>query len=113
MRRAMKYNINYTAESQRDLNGIWDYIISEFQNVSAAERIVNNIMDDIEQLADFAELGPLLSSIIDIKGNYRFLVTGQYLTFYRILGDEIRIDRILYGRRDYLRDLFGDPAENS
>lgn len=108
MQEPMKYNISYTSESKRDLDAIWDYMVSEFQNISAAEQIVSNIMDDIDQLERFPELGPPLSSIIDIRSSHRFLVTGKYLTFYRILGTEIRIDRILYGRRDYLRDLLDD-----
>lgn len=104
----MKYKINYTAQSRRDLDEIWNYLASECQNTSAAERIVNSIMDDIDQLETFAGLGPALSAIVDVKNDYRFLVTGNYLTFYRVSGAEIYIDRVLYGRRDYLSSLFGD-----
>ena len=64
-----------------------------------------SIVDDVAPLEDFAELGPALSSLIEVKGDFRFLVTGSYLTFYRVSGAEVYIDRILYGRRDYLRDL--------
>ena len=111
----MQYNIDYTAEAQRDLDGIWDHIASEFQNTSAANSIVNRIMDDVDQLETFPELGPLLSSIDDTTRSLRFLTTGNYITFYCILGSEIRIERILYGRRDYLACLFGKslPRENS
>lgn len=104
----MKHKIYYSAESRRDLNEIWDYIASELQNASAAERVVTGILDAVQQLADFAELGAPLSSIADVEGGFRFLVTGNYLTFYRIEGREVYIDRILYGRRDYLRILFGN-----
>lgn len=104
----MKHKIYYSAESRRDLNEIWDYIASELQNASAAERVVTGILDAVQQLADFAELGAPLSSIADVEGGFRFLVVGNYLTFYRIEGREVYIDRILYGRRDYLRILFGN-----
>lgn len=102
----MKYKIHYTKESRRDLDEIWDYISSELQNISAAERTVNRIMDAVDQLADFAEIGAPLSSIADVDSDYRFLVTGSYLTFYRVYGSDIYVDRVLYGRRDYLRILF-------
>lgn len=102
----MKYKIHYTKESRRDLDEIWDYISSELQNISAAERTVNRIMDDVDRLADFAEIGAPLSSIADVDSDYRFLVTGSYLTFYRVYGSDIYVDRVLYGRRDYLRILF-------
>jgi len=107
----MKHKINYTAEARRDLDEIWNYITSEFQNESAAERTVNKIMDAVEQLEAFSELGPSLSSIIDIRSDYRYLVTDNYLTFYRILGPEIRIDRILYGRRNYIDILLKGTTE--
>ena len=102
----MKYKIHYTKESRRDLDEIWDYISSELQNISAAERTVNRIMDDVDRLADFADIGAPLSSIADVDSDYRFLVTGSYLTFYRVYGSDIYVDRVLYGRRDYLRILF-------
>ena len=109
MQRQMgKNKIHYTVESQRDLDEIWDYIASDLQNVSAAERIVNRIMDDVDHLENHAEMGAPLSSIADIESDYRFLVTGSYLTFYRVRDNDIYVDRVLYGRRDYLRILFGD-----
>ena len=107
----MKYKLRYSIESRRDLDGIWDYIATELQNISAATRIVNAIMDAAEQLIDFAEMGTLLSSIANVESDYRFLVHGNYLTFYRVQGDEVYVDRVIYGRRDYLRILFGDVLE--
>ena len=58
------------------------------------------------------ELGPRLSSIIDLDTDYRFLVCSNYLAFYRIAGSHVYIVRILYGRRDYITMLFGQkPPE--
>ena len=106
-----KNKIHYSAESRRDLDGIWDYIVSDLQNPSAAERIVDRIMDDVDRLESHAEIGAPLSSIADIESDYRFLVTGSYITFYRVRDNDIYVDRVLYGRRDYLRILFGDVQD--
>lgn len=106
----MKNNIHYSAESRRDLDDIWDYIVSELQNRVAAERVVNRILDAGERLKDFAEMGALLSSVADIGGDYRFLVSENYMVFYRVNGRDVFIDRVLYGRRDYLRVLFRDMS---
>ena len=95
------------------MDAIWDYIATEYQNVSAASNIVNKILDDVDQLEDFAELGPELSSIADVENDYRFLVTRDYLTFYRISGNDIFVDRILNGRMDYLRVLCEDIIEGN
>ena len=108
-----KYNVHYTAESRRDLDEIWDYIAFELQNVSAAERMVNRIMDDVDRLESHGEMGALLSSIADVESGYRFLVTGSYLTFYRVQGSDVYVDRVLHGRRDYLRVLFGEPQDKT
>ena len=86
------------------MDGIWDYIVSDLQNPSAAERVV-------DRLESHAEIGAPLSSIADIESDYRFLVTGSYLTFYRVRDNHIYVDRVLYGRRDYLRILFGDVQD--
>lgn len=106
----MKNNIHYSAESRRDLDDIWDYIVSELQNRVAAERVVDRILDAVERLKDFAEMGALLSSVADVGGDYRFLVSGNYTVFYRVNGRDVFIDRVLYGRRDYLRVLFRDMS---
>ena len=63
----MKYKINYTSKAQRDLDGIWDYIASEYQNISSADRTVQAIMDSVDQLDRFQGLCPSLYSIVDIK----------------------------------------------
>lgn len=49
--RLMRNSIHYSAESRRDLDEIWDYIVFELQNSSAAERVVGQIMDSIDRLA--------------------------------------------------------------
>ena len=104
----MKNKIHYSPESRRDLDDIWDYIVSELQNRSAAERVINRIIDAVDPLKNFAAMGTPLSSIADIGTDYRFLVSGNYMVFYRVQGNDVYIDRVLYGRSDYMSVLFKD-----
>ena len=104
----MTNKIHYAVEARRDLDDIWDYIVTDLCNASAAERVVNDILDVVEQLENFSEMGALLTSIANVDSDYRFIVSGNYLIFYRVSGMDVYVDRILYGRRDYLRILFGD-----
>ena len=90
------------------MDDIWDYIVSELQNRSAAEHVVDCIMDAVDQLKNFAEMGTPLSSIADVRTYYRFLVSGNYMVFYRVQGSDVYIDRVLYGRSDYMSALFKD-----
>lgn len=106
--RLMRNSIHYSAESRRDLDEIWDYIVFELQNSSAAERVVGQIMDSIDRLGDFAEMGAPLFSVIDAGADYRFLISGNYMVFYRAVGSDVYIDRILYGRSNYMSVLFKD-----
>ena len=44
--------------------------------------------------------------------SYRYLVCGNYMIFYHLDGGAVYIDRILYGRRDYLTLLFDHSFED-
>lgn len=98
-------------DARADLAEIKRYIEVELENPAAARSITRKIVSDIRSLETHAMLGAALRSIADVPGEYRFLVTGNYLTFYRISGTELYIDRILYGRRNYLDILLGDTME--
>ena len=108
MQERMKNRIHYSPESRHDLDDIWDYIVSELQNRSAAEHVINRIMDTVDHLKNFAEMGTPLSSIADVGTGYRFLVSGNYMVFYRVQDSDVYIDRVLYGRSDYMSVLFKD-----
>ena len=53
MQERMKNRIHYSPESRHDLDDIWDYIVSELQNRSAAEHVINRIMDTVDHLKNF------------------------------------------------------------
>ena len=101
----MQNKLNYSKQALRDLDNIFDYIATDLDNEQAASRLIDKIMDAAEQLCTFPKMGAALSSIVDIPNEYRFLVCENYLTFYRVLENQIQIDRVLYGRSDYLRTL--------
>ena len=107
----MKNRIHYSIRARRDLDAVWDYIADEYQNTASASALIGRILEDVDQLADSAELGPALSSIADVESEHRFLVTREYLTFYRVSGKDVFVDRVLNGRMDYLRVLREDTGE--
>ena len=106
-------NVHYSPEALQDLNEIWNYILSELCNQDAAENVVNKIMDTIDKLATFPEMGALLSNVANIESDYRFVISGSYMAFYRLLGIDVYVDRVLYGRRDYLRVLFDNLSNEN
>ena len=105
-------NLHLSEEAQNDLLEIKAYIEEELMNPSAALATVSRITKKLRLLQDHAQVGTPLSSIADIESDYRFIVSGNYISFYRACGNEVFIDRILYARRDYMRILFGDSTTN-
>ena len=63
-------------------------------------------------LQDHALIGAPLSAVADVNSDYRYLVIGNYMVFYRVAGKDVFIDRVLYGRRDYLRILFANQQDD-
>jgi addiction module RelE/StbE family toxin len=104
--------ISYSDTAIKDLEQIGDYIAEQLQSPQTALDMVNKIQGKIDTLADFPLIGAPLSSVYDMVTDYRFLVCGSYLVFYRPQNNTVLIDRILYGRRDYLAILFGNLPRN-
>lgn len=103
-------NLHLSEEAQNDLLEIKAYIEEELLNPSAALATVSRITKSLRILQNHAQAGASLSSIADIESDYRFIVSGNYVSFYRAYGCEVFIDRILYARRDYMRILFEDST---
>jgi len=101
----MVAKVHYSDASKQDLEQIGDYIADDLKNPSAALRTVNNIQNTIDKLANFPLMGTLLSAITEVDTDYRFLVCGKYIAFYRPQREDVQIDRILYGKRDYIAIL--------
>ena len=97
--------IHLAFDAQEDLRDIQTYIAQELENPQAARTVTKRITSCIRDLKTHAYLGAPLSSIANVEEDYRFLVSGSYLIFYRVMGSDVYVDRILYGRRDYLSVL--------
>ena len=105
-------NLHLSEEAQNDLFQIKAYIKEELQNPSAALETVSRITKSLRVLEDYAKAGALLSSIVDIKSDYRFIVCGNYISFYRTYGTEVYVDRILYSHRNYMQILFDNSKKD-
>lgn len=101
-----KNKIKYTTIAVDDMDEIFSYISKD--NVASAEALLERITSGISGLAEFPNMGSVLSDeeYTLVNSGYRFIVIHPYLIFYRIIGNTIVIHRILHGRRDFLRELF-------
>lgn len=101
----MIYNIKFSPIAQKDLQEIQTYISVTLSNSSASKRLIAKIKDAILNLTSFPEMGTPIETDGNASG-YRYLVCKNYMIFYHIDNSNVKIDRILYGGRDYLRILF-------
>ena len=91
-----------------DLAGIKNYIEFDLSNPIAAQNTVKRIIADYTRLKTAPELGSSLSSKTGFETDFRYIISGNYIIFYKIDKDFVSIYRILYARRDYLRIIFDD-----
>lgn len=99
--------LQVTPAARNDLKEIRAYITNELMNPQAAINVVKRITTRIRSLMDFPALGAPLSSVTEFDTDYRFLICGNYMAFYRFDDRNVYILRILYGRRDFIKILFG------
>lgn len=106
--------LRVSPEAANDLREIRQYIAAQLDVPVAAQKLFSHILKSMRGLEDFPESGLRLSSVLNIETGYRFQVCGNYLIFYRLEKQTVYIIRILYGRRNYLKLLFGEqPPQTS
>lgn len=97
--------------AQTDLQEIRSYIEQELGNPAAARNTISKILKSIRVLEQFPFSGtPLRAGEIDT--GYRSVTSGNYRTFYRCDETDVYVIRFLYGRRNFMRILFGTELLN-
>ena len=93
------YRHVYLQKALDDLDELHLYISQD--DPRAADKMVNSILDAVENLILFPSIGSSVNEKIDIWGDYRMIVVKPYLIFYRVIDKDVTIYRILHGRRYY------------
>lgn len=106
------YKIRINPLALQDLQEIKSYIAEELCNRDAAVSVVQKIISRYEQLSEFPLMGTEMSVVLNLKTDYRYIVSGSYIIFYRVEVEYVSIYRIIYGRRDYIRTIFGELPAN-
>ena len=65
--------IVFSPKASEDLDNIKEYIEKELKSPIAANNRIIEILDAIDQLAIFPELGPSLKGIVKTLARYRYL----------------------------------------
>lgn len=100
------FEVKVSPQAAEDLLEIKDYIENELRNPIAAQNTILKIVETYEDLAKFPEAGISVERYVDFPTDYKFVLANNYSIFYRIDGEFVRVVRILYSRRDFVRILF-------
>ena len=99
----MPATIELTRRAQADLAELETYLERE-AGARTMRRIVRQIRDHIDRLAEFPELGPVKE---ELGVDRRVLVARPFVVIYRFRDDRAVVLRIVHGARD-LPALLGD-----
>ena len=108
----MKYKVQYSKSAIRDLDRVWAEVFEASKSYDITKKCIDDLMDKVEAKADYPKSGSPLYYQDSFTGYY-FVVFKAYLAFYRLEDDVILIDRVLFGRSDYMRYLHLGTDEES
>jgi toxin ParE1/3/4 len=100
--RMRAYTLFRSARAEEDLIEIWSHIA--FDSLAAADRLLDAIEARWQLLATQPRSGALRG---DLGSDIRQVVVGNYLTFYRVDGQQIVILRVMHGKRGIDPDDLG------
>ena len=84
-----------TPAAVRDLAAITDWIAND--NLDAALRFY----DEVDRVLGLIARYPMLGEAVDhLAPGLRRHMLGEHLLFYRLIGDQIELIRVLHGARD-------------
>lgn len=101
MPEASPYQVVISPLARDDLTEIGDYIAKD--SPANALAWVGTLEQGIESLEHMPGRFPLRD---DLRPGYRVFSIGRYLIFYRIIGTNVEIARVIHGARD-IENAFG------
>lgn len=99
-----KYKLRYLPLFEQDLIQTVSYITNVLKNTDAAEKLVNDIEDAIQERLEYPlAFEPFPSKKRDYP--YYRIYVRNYVIYYVVIGDVMEVRRFLYGARDTNRYL--------
>ena len=100
-----KYAVELTLRAQSDLRDIAAFHLVKVGPVSA-KNVTTAILDQIELLGAFPEMGSRPMAALIAEASFRYIVVRKYLCFYSVTGETVYVHHIVHGSTDYIKRLF-------
>lgn len=101
----------WSPDTLDDIERAIDYISSDLDSPLAAERLLNSIFEKAQLFSDFPGAGTALHTQSGIDTGYRYMICGNWTIFFCLQDAQALVVRVLYGKSDYMRTLFGEIDE--
>lgn len=98
--------VTFSPLSKQDLIDIGDYIARDSR--ANARRFVAKLRDQCRRIG-YSPLGYVCRE--DLAPALRMAPQGNYIVFFRVLNDMVRIERVLHAARDLPRFFVDKPHE--
>ncbi len=103
--------IRYSPSFDTDLDETLCYIASVLQNPDAAERLLQDVENSIEERSRNPEIYAVYGWSLNDSVPYYRIVVGNFIVLYVVLTENsekiMEVRRILYGRRNIALLVFG------
>ena len=97
------YKLEYLPMARQDITDIARYVSNELSNPTAAEQLINEMIESADNTTKFPYANPVYRPIRPLQHEYRRLFVRNYIMFYSV--DEtkklITIFRVVYARKNY------------
>ena len=84
-------------QARAELANIWNYIVKESGNVTAADGVIDAITERFYLLSQFPYMGRARD---DLRAGLRSFAVGQYVIIYAIENEDVEILHVFHGRQD-------------
>lgn len=95
-----KYTIEYLSSFSDELNEIIYYITYILKNKRAAERLLENVRNAIEQRSESPKSFEIYNSKSNMKYNWYRIYTSNFTIFYTVRNTKMKIAHIIYSARN-------------
>ncbi|MBR2705281.1 MAG: type II toxin-antitoxin system RelE/ParE family toxin [Clostridia bacterium] len=100
-----KFLIEYSNDSKQDLIEIKQYIKYNLHQPIIAARFINKIENEVKKTAINPRIYPIIDDELIGKLKIRKRSIKNYILFYQIKDDSIKVVRILYEKRNWRKIL--------
>ncbi|GAX48514.1 type II toxin-antitoxin system RelE/ParE family toxin [Pseudolactococcus reticulitermitis] len=103
----IEYQVKKSKAFDRDMERISVYLSKANYYDSTIKEIFETLYKDLTRLRTSPRIGARLSHKTTVDNDYRYLVSGQYLIFYKVFEKEklVRVYHVYHGKENYLVKL--------